>query len=343
MIKVGVIGIGMMGSTHLDIYARNPLADVIAVSDIDPERLSGRAQAKGNIEGQAQSKFDLSSARQYDEGMKLIRDPDVELVDICLPTPLHLKYARAALRAGKHVMVEKPVARTARQAKKMAELVAEAAAKGQFAMPGMCMRFWPGWDWLKKEVVEGQRYGRLLAAHFRRVSAHPNMDSDFYTSGDECGGAILDLHVHDTDFVHWCFGIPKAVTSHGYSKITNAIDHVFTRYDFGEAGPLVTAEGTWAMADGFPFTMQFTVNCEHATIVFDAAATPALQVYQEGRAEAIPLAEGMGYLHEINYYLNCIKRGVPPQIVTIEDAARSVQIVEAEIKSIRTGRAVRIA
>ncbi len=338
MINVGVIGIGMMGNTHLDVYAQHTLATIVAVSDIDPERLSGRARAKGNIEGQAQSRFDPSTARQYDEGMKLIADPEVELVDICLPTPLHLEYACAALRAGKHVMVEKPVARTAGQADKLAACAAEAALNGQFAMPGMCMRFWPGWDWLKKEVIQGQRYGRIVAAHFRRVSAHPN--TDFYRSGDACGGAILDLHVHDTDFVQWCFGMPKAVTSHGYSKITSEIDHVFTRYDFGEGGPLVTAEGAWAMADGFPFTMQFTVNCERASIVFDIAADSALKVYREGRTEVIPLAEGMGYTHEINYFLNCIKRGMPPQIVTIEDAARSVRIVEAEAKSIRTSNTV---
>lgn len=141
MIKVGVIGIGMMGNTHLDVYAQNALAEIVAVSDIDPERLSGRARAQGNIDGQAQSRFDLNTVRQYDEGMKLIRDPDVELVDICLPTPLHLKYAQAALRAGKHVMVEKPVARTVRQADRLAHYAAEAAVNGQFAMPGMCMRF----------------------------------------------------------------------------------------------------------------------------------------------------------------------------------------------------------
>lgn len=339
MTKIGVIGIGMMGNTHLDIYANNPLADVIAVSDINSERLSGRARAKGNIEGQAQSQFDLSTARQYDEGMKLIDDPDVELVDICLPTPLHLKYALAALKAGKHVMVEKPLARTAEEADELSRHAKEAGAKGQFTMPGMCMRFWPGWDWLKR-VVEDERYGRVVAAHFRRVAPHPN--TDFYRSGAECGGAILDLHVHDTDFVQWCFGMPQAVTSHGYTKISGAIDHVFTCYNFGEKTPLVTAEGSWAMADGFPFTMQFTVNCEQASIVFDAAAFPALTVYREGKSEPVTLAEGMGYMYELNYLLDCIEQGVPPEVVTIADAARSVKIVEAEVESIRTGQTVRI-
>jgi len=116
MIKVGVIGIGMMGSTHLDIYSRLKQARVVAISDIDPDKLSGKARAKGNIEGQAQGLFDMAAVRKHDEGMKLIADEEVELVDICLPTPLHMKYARAALKAGKHVMVEKPLARTRREA-----------------------------------------------------------------------------------------------------------------------------------------------------------------------------------------------------------------------------------
>ena len=337
MIKVGVIGLGMMGNTHLDVYANHPGAKIVAVSDIDPERLSGKVSAQGNIEGQAQGKFNLSLARRYDEGMKLIRDADVELVDICVPTPLHLKFARAAFRAGKHVMVEKPLARTRRDADRLVRYADDAT--GQMGMPGMCMRFWPGWDWLKSAIDE-ERYGRVLSAHFRRIAPHPG--AGFYNSGEECGGAILDLHVHDTDFIQWCFGMPQAVTSHGYRKLTSEIDHVYTHYNFGEDGPMVTAEGCWAMAKGFPFTMQYTVNCEKATLLFDSSATQALKVFRDGRAETIPLAEGMGYTYEINYLLNCIERGEPPSTVTLADAARSVRIIEAEAASIRRARTIKV-
>ena len=339
MVKVGVIGIGMMGSTHLDIYSRLPQARVVAISDIDPDKLSGKARAQGNIEGQAKGLFDLAAVRRHDEGMKLIRNADVDLVDICLPTPLHMKYARAALAAGKHVLVEKPLARTRREAERLLRSAEEAQAAGVLAMPAMCMRFWPGWDWLRAAIAE-ERYGRVRSAHFRRLVTHPG--TGFYTSGEACGGALLDAHVHDTDFVQWCFGMPQSVTSHGYRKITSEIDHVFTRYDFGPDGPMVTAEGGWTMARGFPFTMQFTVNFEQATLDYDHAATPALRVFREGRLEAVPLAEGMGYQYEIPYFLDCIERHQPPSTVTIADGARSVQIIEAEAASIRKGRAVRV-
>ena len=339
MIKVGVIGIGMMGSTHLDIYSRLKQARVVAISDIDPDKLSGKARAKGNIEGQAQGLFDMAAVRKHDEGMKLIADEEVELVDICLPTPLHMKYARAALKAGKHVMVEKPLARTRREADILAQCAEEAEAAGIFSMPAMCMRFWPGWDWLKAAIVK-ESYGRVLSAHFRRLVTHPA--TGFYNSGEECGGALLDAHIHDTDFVQWCFGMPQSVSSHGYCKITSGIDPVFTRYDFGSDGPMVTAEGGWAMAGGFPFTMQYTVNFEKATAVYDNAAAAPLTLYRKGRAEAVKLAEGMGYDYEIPYFLNCIRKRQPPATVTIADGARSVRICAAENASVLKGRAVRV-
>ena len=92
-----------------------------------------------------------------------------------------------------------------------------------------------------------------------------------------CGGAILDLHIHDTDFVQHCFGKPKAVFSRGYSRPTNAIDHVLTHYLYDDV-PLVTAEGGWAMTPGFGFQMQYTVNFERATAVFD----PGREAVEQG-------------------------------------------------------------
>ena len=106
MVNVGVIGLGMMGATHLDAYAKRDDVAVVAVSDADPDKLSGKKAAGGNIEGQAQGGVDLSKASKYAEGMALIDDPQVELVDICLPTPMHMDYALAVLKAGKHLLVD---------------------------------------------------------------------------------------------------------------------------------------------------------------------------------------------------------------------------------------------
>jgi predicted dehydrogenase len=329
MVNVGVIGLGMMGLTHLDCYAKRPDAKVVAVADADADRRSGRNRASGNIDGQAQGGFDFASVRQYADGMELIDDPEVQLVDICLPTPLHARFAIAAMRKGKHLLVEKPLARTAADAD---AIVAEAARSGVIAMPAMCMRFWPGWTWLKTAIAENT-CGLVRSAHFRRLASHPG--APFYLDGRACGGAALDLHIHDADFVRWCFGPPRSVSSHGYTGVSGCIDHIVTHYHYDDV-PLVVAEGGWTMQPGFPFTMQYTVNFEHATAVYDLAAADKLMLYRKGEAPtAIPVDPSMGYDHEIAYILDCIQAARPPIIVTLAEAAEAVRLVEAELRSMQ--------
>ncbi len=336
MIRVGVVGVGLMGGTHLDVYAKRSDAKVVAVSDRIRERREGKAGAAGNIEGQAQGGFDFSSVKKYAEGFDLIRDGDVDLVDICLPTDLHLEYALAALEGGKHVLIEKPLARTSGEAERIAQ--AARRAKG-LAMCAMCMRFWPEWVWLE-EAVKRRTYGKVKAAHFRRVASHPG--GAFYSDGERCGGALLDLHIHDTDFVSHCFGLPSAVSSRGYAAVSGAIDHVVTSYVYDDV-PIVVAEGGWAMAPGFGFHMQYTVNFERATAVFDFDALEKLMLYERGKKpRAVHVKRGMGYEHEIAYILDCIQRRRKPRTVTLSDAATSVRIVEAERRSIATGRPARV-
>lgn len=339
MIRVGVIGLGMMGNTHLDVYAKRDDVEVVAIADANPQRLAGEEFAAGNVEGQAAGGFDINAKglKKYDDGKKLIRNKHVDLVDVCLPTPMHLDFARRALKAGKHVMVEKPVARTYAEAKRLLKAADEASG---MTMVGMCMRFWPGWTWLKDRVVDKQ-FGDVKAATFRRVANHPG--GAFYKDGDACGGALLDLHIHDVDFVQYLFGMPKSVQSVGYSKITDKVDHIVTRYEYDDV-PIVTAEGGWAMAEGFGFSMQFTVNFDRATAVFDIGAEQPLMLYEGDKAGVAVACEAkMGYELEIDYFIDCIKSEQKPTTVTVEDAARSVQICEAEAKSVERGRPVKLS
>ena len=152
----------------------------------------------------------------------------------------------------------------------------------------------------------------------------------------------MDLHIHDTDFVQFCFGMPKAVNSFGYSKITNQPDHIITKYEYDDV-PLVVAEGSWAMADGFIFNMSYTVNFENATAVFDSAAAEPLTLFEKGKdAEKIEVQDIMGYNLEIDYFVECIEKQQRPTIVTLDDALRTVKIVEAEIESVQKGEKVNL-
>lgn len=328
MIRAGVIGMGSMGLTHTAAYLKTPGVKLVAIADNNLDRLTGKSLAGGNVEGQAKGGLNYSSVRQYNEGMKLINDPEIDLVDICLHTPLHLEYATAALKAGKHLLVEKPLARTSADARKLVD--AAASAKG-IAMCAMCMRFWPGWTWLK-DAVDSKQYGKVLSAKFRRVASHPG--GGFYSDGKACGGAALDLHIHDTDFVQYLFGKPKSVSSSGYTQITGEIDHIVTRYQYDDV-PMVVAEGGWAMAPGFGFRMQYTVNFENATAIFDIGAKDQLLLVEKGTTTPIAIEAALGYDNEIAYLVDCISQNRKPTTVTLESAALSVKIVEKEVESIK--------
>ena len=332
-LKVGVIGLGSMGSTHLDIYSQISEVEVVAVADLKKSRLDGSSRAEGNISGQAQGSVVGFEAKQYLDGMDLIDDPDIELVDICVGTNLHFVFVEAALAKGKHVLVEKPLARTYDEAKKIVELALNSST---YIMSAMCLRYWPAWVWLKK-VIDSKKYGRCLSLTCKRQTSHP--PGTFYSNDDECGGALLDLHVHDTDFINYCFGMPKAVFSQGYKGPSGGIDHVATHYiyDQSQNAPLVTAEGTWTMQEGYGFNMSYTANFEKATACYLLDDEETLTLFRSSyEPEIIKLDEGMGYEFEIRSFVDEILRGEKSDMTLLNQAAKSIAIIEAEQVSIRS-------
>ncbi len=332
-LKVGVIGLGSMGSTHLDIYSQISEVEVVAVADPKKNRLDGSSKAEGNISGQAQGSVVGFEAKKYLDGMDLIDDPDIELVDICVGTNLHFVFVEAALAKGKHVLVEKPLARTYDEAKKIVELALNSSTN---IMSAMCLRYWPAWVWLKK-VIDNKQYGRCLSLTCKRQTSHP--PGTFYSNDDECGGALLDLHVHDTDFINYCFGMPKAVFSQGYKGPSGGIDHVATHYiyDQSQNAPLVTAEGTWTMQEGYGFNMSYTANFEKATACYLLDDEETLTLFRSSyEPEIIKLDEGMGYEFEIRSFVDEILRGEKSDMALLNQAAKSIAIIEAEQVSIRS-------
>ena len=157
-------------------------------------------------------------------------------------------------------------------------------------------------------------------------------------NGEQSGGALLDLHIHDTDFVQFCFGRPKSVFSTGYTAVSGAIDHVVTQYQVG-SGAIVHAEGAWAMTPGFGFNMAYTINFERATLDYDLSrGTEALRLSVKGEsARILKLDAPDGYVGELKHAIECVESGKAPSIVTAEDAVSAIEICEAEERSIRTG------
>jgi predicted dehydrogenase len=334
-VNVAVVGLGFMGVTHITAYQKLPAARLVAVCDSVRLPVNG---VLAGVTGNVASSGDINLGRDikvYRALGEVLADPEVELVDLCVPTPLHPEQCIAALKAGKHVLCEKPLALSSNEARHIVQ--AAQSARG-FFMPAMCMRFWPGWSWLKQVVTE-QKYGKVQAARFRRMSETPAWSKGTYAKGNTMGGALLDLHIHDTDFVQFLFGRPASVFSTGVIRGGNSIDHVVTQYNY-QAGPTVHAEGSWLLTKGF--SMSYTVLCERATLDFELSrGADALQVTEAGQIpRAVKFDEPDGYAGEIVYMIAAIQSRKPPTVVTAADGLSAVEICEAEERSVKTGQVV---
>lgn len=323
-VGVAIIGLGFMGRTHVASYATTPGVSVRAA--FDPAR---RATGGGNlITGGSAAEGVLASIAHAQTLDELLARRDVDLVSICTPTDTHVDLVRAAIRAGKHVLVEKP---TSLDAGAIELLDREARAAGVLVMPAHCMRFWPAWAWMA-EAVRSARFGRARAASFRRLGARPAWSQDFYLDVARSGGAVVDLHIHDADFVRFAFGEPTSVDSRGTRM------HVETRYRFeGGAfdGLVAVAEGGWMDDPSFPFMMVASIQCERAVIDFRLGREPELLVVEQGVESPILAGRdyptGTGYDHEIAAFIAAIREGASDAPVTLRDAAGTQRLLDREL------------
>jgi len=336
MINVGIVGLGFMAATHIKAYRQVPDTRVMALCNPNGRHLNGDfTGVAGNVGDNAPVKLEPSSFQAYQDFAAMLANPEIQVVDICAPTMAHPELALAALEAGKHVICEKPLARTSALARAIVEGAANARG---FFMPAMCLRFVPEWAWVKR-AIDDQRFGKTLAARFRRVAEPPGWGRHNFLNGERSGGALLDLHIHDTDFVQYCFGRPTTVYSTGCTVLSGAVDHVVTQYQVA-SGAMVHAEGSWAMTAGFGFNMSYTVNFERATVDYDLArGADALRVCEAGQpARTLKLDEPDGYAGELRHFVEAIHAGKAPTVVTAQDGLSAVEICEAEERSVASGR-----
>ena len=339
MVNVGIIGLGFMAAMHIRAYRQIPNARISAICNPSGKRLDGDlSDVAGNLAEAEPLHLDMSEIRPYCDIDAFLADESIDLVDICSPTKAHVSQCIAALDAGKHVICEKPLARTPAEVRKIVD--AATTSRG-FFMPAMCLRFWPEWSHLK-QIVDAGTYGKILSARFRRVAEAPAWGLHNYLDGKASGGGLLDLHIHDSDFVNFLFGRPKAVFSQGYSLLSGCVDHVVSQYVV-ENGAVVSAEGSWAMTPGFGFNMAYTATFEEATLDYDfAREEEALKLYRPDQdCETIKFKESKdGYFGELTHLLDCIESSTPPSVVTPADGLIASEICDAEERSVAAGKLI---
>ena len=341
MQNVIIAGFGFMGAMHAQVYQRIPQVRITAVVNDNIER--ARAEL---------ARLGLEAPVFADLDEALASGP-CDFIDICLRTDQHAPFALRAIAAGKHVFCEKPLALNLEDAH---AIIAAAEAAGTLAQVGQCIRFWPEYVAFK-EFVESGKAGKLLSLTMQRRAGRPSYStSNWLQQGEKSGGAALDLHIHDTDFVHHLLGRPSAVTARGTFDFSGCA-HIFTTYHFDHV--LVTAEGGWNYPVNWGFQMAFQAVFEQGAVEYDSRATPTLTVtLGDGKPEALPFVEpGVGesatkignvsslggYFNELVHFVACLERGEAPRTATLRQAAESLETVLLEVESARTGRTVALA
>ena len=338
--RVAIVGFGFMGRMHYGQWKKVKGAKVVALCDKDASQFKAPVQG-GNLAG-ADASVDFGDAVIYDDFDRMLAEAKPDVISLTLPTPLHVPLTVKALRAGVSVLCEKPMALNAAECGKMIA-AARRAPGGAQLMIAQCLRFWPSYTYLKK-LVESKKYGKVLAASVRRFSAPPGWGKgkSWFSDESRSGGVALDLHIHDTDIVNFLFGVPKSVSSKAAYGADGAMLYISTLYDVG--GAAVTAEGSWCMAPTLGFEASYVITFEKAVVVLDGKREKPLCVYPaKGEAFVPKLAEGDGYEYEIKWFMDVLCGKKVACVTTPEQSRDSVKIVDAEKKSTKTGKPVRIA
>jgi predicted dehydrogenase len=333
MIRVGIVGLGFMGRMHYRCWKALPDATIAAICESNPKVLASTGEApKGNVEGAAEH-IDLRDLNVYSDLNELLVTRSVDALSITLPTFLHAEMTVKALEAGVHVLCEKPMALNVEDCDRM---IAAAKGAGRVLQIGHCVRFWPEY-FVTRQLIQGGQYGEVIAASFRRFSFMPAWSPDsWFADESRSGGQPLDLHIHDSDYIHHVFGLPAVVVS----MADGPQSYISTQYRY-DNGPAVVAESTWRMAPSFGFEMSYVIVLERATILFDCTRTPAFRVCPaDGPSFTPEVPPGDGYSREIEHFARAVAGEAVEPVITPEQARDTIRLILAEKQSARERKPV---
>jgi predicted dehydrogenase len=325
--KISILGLGFMGSTHLKALAGIPHTQLIAVMSSSERKLTGDLSGiRGNIGGPGQV-MDFSNVRKYRTVEEVLGDADVEAVDICLPTDQHASVVIAALRAGKDVLVEKPMALDGKSAD---EMTREAENCGRTLMVAHVLHFFPGYKHLSRLLREG-RLGPVRYAFFRRRTAAPRWGK-WQTDIGRSGGGVFDLLIHDIDMCLHLFGPPMAVSATGYEDLARGIDTVSADLAYPGIGS-VSIAGGWHHLSDYPFSMEFTVTGDLGTLEFNSAGRPCAFYPLGGEALLLDHDEKDPYQAQLEYFIDCATHKRRPKETPPEQSAKAVKLAGLILES----------
>lgn len=318
LLNIAVVGLGGMGTVHISNYEHIDNVKVVAVCDTTE---SGKEKAAS------------LGVSFYEDLDQLLQNEDIDIVDICTPTFLHPKHVTTALKSGKHVICEKPLALSKKDGADMFALAREkqvqihVAQVVQYAKETEVLR----------NLVESEEYGKPLDAQFLRLSARPQWVKGGWLFDQKRSGLLpFDLHIHDLDLIVSLFGVPKTVsyTSCG-NKDRDYKEHY--RFAYGYDNLNISAEAAWYNAD-FPFTATWRVYFENAVVTNDKNGVVAYRFDHEPKvfdtSEKVKIPTGINvpptgiYLAELSDFI-CQIRLDKPNLKREKEILAVLEILES--------------
>ena len=302
MLKVCLVGVGGISGAHIPAWKNMSDVELTGICDIRPEQMEKYPE--------------INKFTDFDE---MIEKEKPDIVDICLPTFLHIEYSLKAIRRGINVICEKPVSLHRDDIEKV---YGAAKENGVHFMIAQVLRFWPEYEFVE-EVYRTGKYGRLLSGNMSRLSLRPKWTWDGWMTDEKRSGLVpFDLHIHDLDFMVWAFG--KPVNAYRNRSKQPDQDYISATYEYD--GFFINTEASWYNSP-IPFEMSFRFQFEKAVIVFKEGK---LTIYESNGNTILPgesssadtgdisIPKSDAYANEIRYFTDAVINGTPIERVTPE-------------------------
>lgn len=329
-VRIGVIGLGWFGEMHVETYRGVHGATVSAVCTRRPDRLAEIAGKYGVTK----------TYRDYND---LLADPDVDAVSICTHAKDHLAPMLAAMKAGKHVLLEKPMSVSLSECNQIIEASASCDSN---LMVGHICRFENNYAVARDEIKSG-RIGDILSIYSRRNVGAARANSHLFVVSSITGDAV-----HDIDIMNWMVGA-KAKSVYAMARTMADVpnpDVGYVNIKYAD-GTLCMAESQWTLPDGSPFAIDVKMEIMGTKGVIYISDPAQPLIIDDGTRRDIPdtvywpmvHGERAGALHaELQYFVDCIHKGVKPTITTLEESREVIRICSAAEQSAKTGQVVEL-
>jgi predicted dehydrogenase len=328
MINLGIAGTGYIGQVHLEASRKVPEARVLAVATLQPNPI-------------LDSYPDL---RIYESYKELLEDDRLDALIICLPTDLHEQVTLEAAARGRHILCEKPMGLDAASAQRM---LGAAQAHGCILMIAHILRFWPQYARIK-ELIDAGEIGSIRSVTTQRLSKFPEW-SEWFRNPARSGGGLLDLQVHDVDFIHWILGHPLNVRTVGIQSPEGSWDHVHTTLTYPQAQASV--EASLLMPESWPFSTSILVLGTKGAIEYTFRVGANIQerdqashyfrLYKsDGQVCEPEVSTEDMFAAQLRYFVRCVAERWPPLLCPPEETCRVMQVMTASRQSAESGQVI---